>query len=196
MLLAPIRVAGPVEMPVSLEEAKLHLRLDGDDEDTLVEALIDAATQYLDGWSGILGRCLISQQWSVSTGCWPGRRLRLPFPGLRDVAVTYRDAAGASQSLGSGLFQTFDDARGTVVEFLSGFSAPTLQSERADAVTISFTAGYGDSRADVPAPIRAAILLLVGHWYQNRETVNVGNIVAELPFTVRSLIEPFRRVGV
>jgi uncharacterized phiE125 gp8 family phage protein len=196
MLLSPIRIAGPAVSSVSLAEAKLHLRIDGDDEDTLVEALVDAAVQYLDGWSGILGRCLISQQWQVSLGSWPFCPLRLPFPGISSVSVGYLDTDGADQSVDGSLFQTYDDARGTVLAFRSAFTSPSLQDERTDAVTIAFTAGYGDGPEDIPAPIRAAILLLVGHWYQNREAVNVGNIVTELPFAVRSLIEPFRRVGI
>jgi uncharacterized phiE125 gp8 family phage protein len=196
MLLSPIRTAGPAVVPVSLADAKLHLRVDGDDEDILVEALLDAAVQYLDGWSGILGRCLISQQWRVSLSAWPGCPLRLPFPGISAVSVGYRDSAGVEQSVDDTLYQTYDDARGTVLAFRAAFSAPSLQDERADAVTLTFTAGYGDGPQDIPAPIRAAILLLVGHWYQNREAVNVGSPVTELPFAVRSLVEPFRRIGV
>jgi uncharacterized phiE125 gp8 family phage protein len=195
MLLAPVRIAGPAMLPVSLAEAKLHLRVDGDDEDMLVESLLDAAVQYLDGWSGILGRCLITQQWAVSMGAWPICPLRLPFPGIRAVTVAYADPAGADQSVDAALFQTYDDARGTIISFRSGFDAPSLQDERADAATISFTAGYGDGPADIPAPLRAAILLLVGHWYQNRELAADANI-GELPFAVSALIAPFRRVGV
>jgi uncharacterized phiE125 gp8 family phage protein len=183
-------------LPVSLADAKLHLRVDGDDEDILIEALLDAAVQYLDGWSGILGRCLISQQWQVQLSAWPGCPLRLPFPGISGVSVGYRDNDGVDQSVDDALYQTYDDARGTVLAFRSAFTAPTLQDERADAVTIAFAAGYGDGPQDIPAPLRAAILLLIGHWYQNREAVNVGSPVTELPFAVRSLVEPFRRVGV
>jgi uncharacterized phiE125 gp8 family phage protein len=57
---------------------------------------------------------------------------------------------------------------------------------------VRFTAGYGDTASDVPQTIRQAILLAVGHWYENREaTVAVGN-VRELPLGIEALLWPYR----
>ena len=56
-------------------------------------------------------------------------------------------------------------------------------------------AGYGAAAA-VPAAIKQAMLLLIGHWFANREAVNVGNIVTAMPLAVEALIAPYRRVGV
>ncbi len=44
--------------------------------------------------------------------------------------------------------------------------------------------------------VKAAMLLLVGHWYANRETVSVGQTVAEVPFAVEALLQPYRIYGV
>ena len=62
---APIRTVAPSETPVTLADAKAHLRVDHGDEDTLIGALVSAATEYLDGWDGILGRCLVTQTWTL-----------------------------------------------------------------------------------------------------------------------------------
>ncbi|WP_297534627.1 head-tail connector protein [Nitrobacter sp.] len=55
-MLTPIRTVAPAEMPVTLAEAKAHLRVDHDDQDDLITAQIKAATAWFDGYSGILGR--------------------------------------------------------------------------------------------------------------------------------------------
>ena len=44
--------------------------------------------------------------------------------------------------------------------------------------------------------VKAAMLLLIGHWYANRETVSVGQTVAEVPFAVEALLQPYRIYGV
>jgi uncharacterized phiE125 gp8 family phage protein len=67
----PVLVTPPVAAPVSLAEAKAHLRVDFDDEDALISGLIDAATQHLDGWSGVLGRALMPQTWEMSLDRFP-----------------------------------------------------------------------------------------------------------------------------
>jgi uncharacterized phiE125 gp8 family phage protein len=58
-------------------------------------------------------------------------------------------------------------------------------------VTVRFVAGYGANPGDVPEPLRQAMLLLIGHYYENREAVAAGTLT-ELPFAVASLVFPFR----
>uniref|UniRef100_UPI002AFFC390 head-tail connector protein n=1 Tax=Hoeflea sp. TaxID=1940281 RepID=UPI002AFFC390 len=59
----PVLVTPPAILPVSLAEARLHLRVDEDADDTLITSLIGAAVDHLDGWTGILGQCLVEQEW-------------------------------------------------------------------------------------------------------------------------------------
>ena len=59
----PVLVTPPAETPVSRTEAKAHLRVDGTGDDDLIDGLIDAAVAHLDGYTGILGRCMVTQTW-------------------------------------------------------------------------------------------------------------------------------------
>jgi uncharacterized phiE125 gp8 family phage protein len=93
----------PAETPLSLAEAKAHLRVDHADEDGLITALIEAATRHLDGRDGILNRALVTQDWEYRIAAFPAcGAIKLPFPPLQSVtAVSYVDAAGAVQTLPS-----------------------------------------------------------------------------------------------
>jgi uncharacterized phiE125 gp8 family phage protein len=195
-MLAPVRVIPPAELPVSLEEAKAHLRIDFGDDDFYVAGLIEAATAHLDGWSGILGRALVTQTWRQDLCGFPcDGVIRLPLAPVQAVtAITYRDEVGADMTLDPGVTtEVMTDALGPFVRLRGGQSWPaTAQGD--DAVSVVFTAGYGASSA-VPQAIRHAILLLVGHWHATREPVNIGNITSNLDFAVTALLAPFRRVG-
>ena len=187
----PVRTAAPAEAPVTLAEAKAHLRVDHADDDTLITALIQAATAHLDGWSGVLGRALITQTWSQLFDGFE-TPLRLPLPAEEVDSVIYVDPDGESVTLDPETYQLRQDALGSFVEPVHGADWPTPRSQTG-AVSVVFAAG--EPRSSVPHPIKAAILLMVGDLYANREGVITGTIVAENP-TVSALIAPYRRVGV
>lgn len=193
----PVLVTAPDMLPVSLDEAKLRLRVDHADDDALIEGLIRAATEHLDGWNGILGRCLVEQEWrqdfDLFAACLP-----LPFgPVISIASVT---VAGSPVDNGSYALRT--DAGGHVRVEFDGLSAsgatsiiykagyPTIPEVSGDGITPAIPA-----KSTVPDPIKVAILLLVGHWFQYREAVTSVSI-NELPFAVNALIAPYRRVGV
>lgn len=195
--LTPIRMVAPAETPVTLAEAKAHLRVEQDDthDDALIGALIDAATERLDGWSGILGRCMVTQTWRFDYPEFPGcGMLRLPMGNVQSLTVSYRDAAGDAQTLSSALYTVTADALGPVVALNDGEAWPGTAT-RPEAVFVTAVLGYGDAE-DVPAPLKAAILLMVGDLYRFTETVTAGS-VAEVPMsmTVSNLIAPYRMVG-
>lgn len=180
-------VTPPAERPVSLEEARLHLRAPADEDNILIQGLIDAAVSHLDGYSGTLGRCLIEQTWAVHAGLWWGH-LTLPFPDARDIVVTYRDAQGVERTVDPGLVTYAYWGTGYGIRFEVLFNYPAL-AVHPEPITVTFTSGYEDAAA-VPAAIKQAILLLVGHWYANREAV--AGPMQELPLAVNALLAPFR----
>jgi uncharacterized phiE125 gp8 family phage protein len=161
-------VVTPPEPVVSLAEAKQQLKVSGTGEDALITGYIAAATETLDGPDGYLGRALgvqtLEARFDVLSPC--DRVVTLPFPPVIDlVSVKYLDAAGAER--------TADNAD---VELLGTKLVPAGSSfpweggsTRAEAVRIQYRAGY----QTIPAPVRAAILLMVGDLYRFRETASV-----------------------
>lgn len=61
-----IRVTPPTAQVVTLQDMKEHLRVLHDDEDMLIQSLTDAAVSWMDGWDGVLGRCIMPQTWRIS----------------------------------------------------------------------------------------------------------------------------------
>ncbi|WP_170865633.1 head-tail connector protein [Wenxinia saemankumensis] len=173
--------------PVSLDEAKAHLRIDGDDEDLLISSLIEAATGHLDGADGVLGRCLVTQTWTVRFDYWASV-LRLPFPDVRSVEISFGGAEPAPASA----YDLIEDSSSALIYLDADFARPAPVEGRG-GITVTLVAGYGDA-ADVPAPIKAAILLTVGALFENREQTIVGASVAEHPLA-RALMAPFRRIA-
>lgn len=191
-MLAPVRTAAPADL-ITTSEAKAQCRIDSTDEDTLVAALISAALSHLDGYSGVMGRALVTQTWQQDFDGFSDK-MRLPVGDLIAItSVTYYDASNAQQTLASSVYAAFTDALGPYLALKPNQSWPAVYS-RADAVRVTWTAGYGAAAA-VPAAIKQAALLLIAHWYDNRAGVAVGETPTELPLAVNSLLAPFRRVG-
>jgi len=188
---APVLVAPAETLPVTLEEAKLHLRVDGDEDDALITGLINGAVSHLDGYTGILGRCLVEQTWRMDFDAF-ARTMCLPIgPVAEVVSVTWRDASGQISTVNDDNYGLLPGAGGrTSLRFRNGYALPTGLHEDG-AVSVTFKAGY----TEVPAALKVAILLMVGHWYANRETVAEGSF-SEVPFAANALIEPFRRSGI
>lgn len=144
----PRLVTPPSDLVVSVDEAKGHCRVDGGDEDLLIQHYIDAAVVYLDGWHGVLGRCISRQVWEVdypAAGCW-----RLPLPDVETVTASVGDAVLSH------------DAQGCTV---------TLT----EAATVTMIVCMPETLRPTVAQI---IKMLVGHWYQNREAVGGDGLQA------------------
>ncbi len=191
-MFAPVRTVAPTLTPVTLAEAKAHLRAEYGEEDALITGLIGAAVSYLDGWSGMLGRALVTQTWRQDFAGFSDK-MRLPmFPVASVSEVTYVDAAGASQTLAGTEWQLLADERGAYVCLRTGRNWPATGE---GAVLVSITYVCGHSVADVPMAIKQAILLMVGDWHRNRETVAVGATTGSIPLsaTVDALLAPYRR---
>jgi uncharacterized phiE125 gp8 family phage protein len=193
-MLRPVRVTPPAVSPVTLAEAKAHMRVSHTDDDVLIGTLLQAAVDHVDGWSGVLGRCLVTQGWSVSFGAWGGRVLRLPFSDVSAATVTYRDSDDAEQTVDPALYAIKEDDQSAYLFLSADFDRPAL-FDRPDAVTVTFTTGYGDADA-VPRAIKHALYILIAHWYEHREAVVIGASPVAVPMTVDALLAPYRRVPI
>ncbi len=189
---APVRTVAPATTPVSLTEVKAHCRVDGTDSDGVLTGLLAAAVDHLDGWTGVLGRALVTQTWRQDFDGFD-RHMRLPVGPVASItSITSRNAAGQLATVSSDEYALKTDELGAYARFKDGYSFPTDLNETT-AVSITYVAGT--AAADVPASIKAAIMLLVSHWNEHREAVTDGS-TAELPLGVKALIAPHRRTGV
>jgi len=193
-MLTAIRTAAPTVSPITLEEVRAHLRIDHTDEDPTLQLYIDAATGYLEGPNGILDRALVTQSWQQDYPAFTDPIL-LPL-GLQPVqsvtSINYYDEAGATQLLSDTLYRLVANAAGGPVIERATDAAWPATAVRDDAVAVVFVAGV--EPLAVPAPIRQAMLLLVGHWYAMRETAATGSY-AEVPYAVTALLINHARIG-
>ena len=189
-MLKPVRPVAPAVTTVSVAEARDHCRVDTYDEDVLISGLIDAAVSHLYGYSGVLGRCLVTQTWRQDYSRFTDP-LRLPIGNLLSMSsVSYYDSSDASQTASATLYAALEDQTGPYVALKYNQQWPQTYT-REDAVRVTWTAGYGPAATDVPAAIRHAMLLMIGHWFENREASVVGVSVADLPMAVNSLLAPY-----
>jgi len=214
------RITEPSENPISRDEAKLHLRVTDDNEDTLIDALIASATQEVEK---ILRRSLISQQWRLSldrfpstslygeaslqqrsrasrrpghfsTGANEGKTIILDWPTIIDVdLVEYYDEDEVLQTLSSTKYDIDNENEPgrLVLKNTEGWPSTAIVP---NAVKIEYTSGYGTASVDIPQAIRQAILITIGHNFENRESVLVapGLVVAEVPRSVDWILQPYR----
>lgn len=190
-MIAPVLTAAPAETPVSLADAKAFLRIDHADEDAVVTAAIAAATAHLDGWTGILGRALVTQRWSFGLEAFADEIVLPLVPFATLVSIAYVDPAGVTQSLSPSSVAVVERPRGPTIVRPSGFVWPSTRlADGRDAVTI--TAEFGTAPAAVPAPLKQAILLLAADIYHTREAQVTGALSENAMLNM--LVTPWRRV--
>ena len=193
--MALILITAPTVEPVSLAEAKAHLRIDIDDDDTLIGGLITAARSHLEN-TARPKLAMINQTWEYIADSWPaGDTLQLrPYPLQSVLSITYTDDDSAESTFSSGSYQVDTHTQPGRLRLKSSVSWPGVSLREMNGLAIRFVAGYGAAGSAVPVQLRQAILLLVGHWYENREPVlTTGMMAAPLPMTVDALFRNWRR---
>lgn len=172
----------PESEPVSVAEAKMHLRVSHDDEDALIGRLIEAAREWCEAYQCL---CYISQTLEAYIDRVVPATILLPRRPVQSVvSITYIDKTEQTQTL---------DAEAYRVDAISGIVRPSYGTSWPDvlpvsqAMTIEYIAGYGDASV-VPRSVKQAILLLVGHLYENRESEVIGTITSPLKFSVEALL--------
>ena len=161
-------VDAPATKPITLAEVKAQLRVEHSDDDVIIQRLIDVVVAYTDV-RGALGQAMITQKWAQWMGPNPTQKVALVLGPVQSVtAIKYYDVDGALQTDTLTNYQTFGTDFTSTVGPKDGFSWPVTQN-RSDAIRIEYEIGFGDAIADVPQSIRHALMLLVGHWYDNRE---------------------------
>jgi uncharacterized phiE125 gp8 family phage protein len=204
----------PTIEPVTLIEVKDFLRVTGTDDDALISELIVAARRAGEDFTR---RTFITTTYKLSLDDWPSgstvddglregtrigadlrseaRWLGLPKPPLQTVTsvTTFDDGDVATVWPASSYFVDATSEPGRIVP-RSGQTFPTA-TRVANGIEIVFKAGYGNNAQDVRREIRQGILMLIAHYYEQREPVVVGESVARTPAGVEALWRPFRIVA-
>lgn len=178
----------PAKEPVALDDAIDHLREDtGTAQLPRIQALITAAREFAENQCE---HAFEPQTIKVALDGFPdASHILLPRAGLTEVvSVEYLDDAGAMQTLDPADYGADTYSKPSAIYRKTEW--PATADER-NAVTVTYKAGVA-----TPPPIEQAILLLVGHWYENRVAVNTGNIVTEYPMAVEALLGQYRVMGV
>lgn len=178
----------PAAEPVLLAEAKLHLRVEHVDDDALIDVLIQAAREHVENH---IKRPLITQVIDLTLDCFPSEICINRQPVQTVDAINYVDGDGVSQVVLPADYDVDVSSEPARITPSYGNSWPSIRAQN-NAVSIEFTAGYGLTGAAVPAPIRQAMLLLISHWYENREAVVIGTISSTLPMAVDALLSVYK----
>ncbi len=183
-----LALTSPPAVLLTTAEAKAQCRVDHSDDDAYLDTLISAVSDLLDGPRALTGRALVTQSWQMTSGPVSARAaIFLPVvPFISLTSISYLDRDGQSQSLNVSTDVTTQGATDwCYVCPVVDTNWPAMAS-RSDALTITWSAGYG-AASDVPAAILMAAKAMVSHWYNNRDAVSDGSF-AEVPLLVDTLL--------
>lgn len=215
-----VRATEPANNPVTLAEAKLHLRIDNTDDDALITNLITAATRWAEDYTD---RTFCQTQWTMRLdsfygpvgspvqfglkadgnniegrqGTVPNLDIELPRPPMvtattaTTVTITYTPAAGASTTtLDATEYRVDREATPGVCRPLYGKTWPSHLVDQ-NSTTVTWWAGYSVTGSSVPAPVKSAILMLVSHLWSNRDAA-AETTLTEVPFGVKAMLDTIR----
>lgn len=155
-------------------------------EDTLLTALITTAREYCEAFQN---RAYINQTWDLWLDAFPAEDyIRIPLPPLVSVSsIKYYDTANTVATMTATDYFVDDKSEPGRVVLAYGKTWPTTTLRPANGVVVEFVAGYGAAAASVPKKVIQAMLLLIGHWFKQREAT-AENVPKEIEFAVKSLL--------
>lgn len=182
----------PASEPITLDEAKVQIGIANGItyHDRYIENLITAARQKVEIDTG---RAMINQTWDFVFDCFPLGldAIYLPKAPLSSVThVKYYDTSNVQQTMATTVYKTLTTREPGEIRLKYQQAWPFLYSE-AGVIEVRFVAGYGTTATSVPAGLRQAMLMLMGHWFNNREATITGTIQAANEFAYEALISQF-----
>ena len=178
----------PSVEPVSLAEAKAHLRITHTDDDTYISTLIVAARRLVEARSGLR---LLQQSWSIFLDAWPGdgiiELLLAPVSSVVDI-VTYGEL-DTPATIDPAHYFLDGASRPVRIVFRQG-RYPANPGRRAKGIEIKVQAGFGATAASVPQELKQAVLLITAHWFSKRGEADDG----VLPLAAIELLSPYRQM--
>jgi uncharacterized phiE125 gp8 family phage protein len=174
--------------PVSLTEAKSHLKVDTSADDTYITSIIKAATQLSEEYTNRFFINTTLKQFASSF-----KEIETLFKSKVSAVnhVKYYDTNNTLQTLSPNVYSKQLEYEPAQIQLAHNQSFPTI-TKRNDAVEVEYVVGYGSSASDVPEIIKQAILLTIGNFYQNRASVITGKTATELPMNVKWLLDTYK----
>lgn len=179
--------SGPSVEPVTRAEAKSHLRVDFEEDDTLIDVLIEAARQHAEDYTQ---RRFITQTWTQTFPEFEDVMLLSGSPLQSITTVTYLDKDNVSQTLSTDIYDVDTTRNPGAMRRTRDQSWPATYPSW-NAVVVTYVAGYGAAASAVPAAIKQAMLMHIGHMYENRES-SIDRMIMAVPMGYESLLAPYR----
>ncbi|MBX3575856.1 MAG: head-tail connector protein [Rhizobiaceae bacterium] len=186
--MALFRTVEPAAEPVTLADAKAHLRIAHHSEDDLLGGLLRAARDDVERATGV---ALIDQSWRLTLDRWPRHGIAtLPLHPVKEVlSVTVFGAEGEAALVDAASYQL--DAASRPARLLLAERPPALHTM--NGIEIDVVAGFGEAGPDVPDLLKHAILMLVAHWYEFRAAYGAADQPVSYPAGYDRLIAGYRR---
>ncbi len=186
------RAAQPVVEPVSLSDAKTHLRVDTESDDDQILALITAAREWCENYTQ---RTFVHTQWTMTLDTFPWE-IELPRPpvavasGNTATSITYAMEGGGTATLATSEYRVDRTSEPGVIRTVYAGTWPSHLLDR-NSISVTWWGGYGEDGTKVPKVVRAAILMLVAYWYERRLAADQVAATA-VPFGVSSMLDSIK----
>lgn len=186
---------GPTIEPLTVDEAKQHLRII--DDDSMNEEIQDVIKDARDFCENYLDLAILEQTITLKIDQFPGKDyITLPRSNLLTVtSVKYIDDDGTEQTLSTDVYAVDTYARNGRIYLKQDQEWPTAVRDQRNAVEVIYMAGFGTTRAAVPPSVKRAMKLLLSHWDSNREATIVGVSITDLPMGVKATLDKHRHYG-
>lgn len=186
------RASQPVVEPVSLSDAKTHLRVDSETDDDHILALITAAREWCENYTQ---RTFVHTQWTMTMDAFPWE-IELPRPpvavasGNTATTITYAVEGGGTSTLATSQYRVDRTAEPGVIRTVYAGTWPSFLLDR-NSISVTWWAGYGEDGSKLPKVVRSAILMLVAYWYERRLAADQVAATA-VPFGVSSMLDSIK----
>lgn len=169
-------------------EAKDFLKVDTTADDTIIDNLVAAATESCQIYTNQYFINTVVTQYSDN---WKEFYSLYKSPVSSITHIKYYDTNDSLQTLAASNYILDDTYQPARIGIAVDGELPNV-ADRINAVQVKYTVGYGTASTDVPEGIRTAIILTVGNWYENRQSVITGRTATELPLSSQYLLDQFK----
>ena len=174
--------------PLTLTEAKTHLKVDTTADDTFITNLIRSATSSAQEYTNRFFIATTIQQYGDK---WEDISNLFKSPVASVTHIKYVDPDGTLQTLSTDVYFVDDVNKPARIGLKPNQSFPEI-IDRLNAIYVEYVVGIAAGPDEVDEGIRQALLLTIGNWYQNRQAVVTGTIATELPMNAKFLLDQYK----